>query len=53
MRGGGTGGPNLEFASVLAAAATTFEGVPGGAAISADIDRNDGPTHESGGIVGG
>ena len=50
VRGGGTGGPNQEFALALA---VELDGVDGWAAFAADTDGNDGPTEAAGGIVGG
>ena len=50
VRGGGTGGPNQEFALALA---VELDGVDGWAAFAADTDGNDGPTDAAGGIVGG
>jgi glycerate 2-kinase len=49
VRGGVTGGPNLEFALTLA---VEFDGVPG-VAISVDTDPNDGPSDAASGIVDG
>lgn len=50
VRGGGTGGPNGEFALALA---VELDGVPGWAAFAADTDGNDGSTDAAGGIVDG
>jgi hydroxypyruvate reductase len=50
VRGGGEGGPNLEFALALA---VQLDGVEGWAAFSADTDGHDGSTDAAGGIVGG
>jgi glycerate 2-kinase len=50
VRGGGTGGPNQEFALALA---LELDGVGGWAAFSADTDGNDGSTESAGGIVDG
>jgi glycerate 2-kinase len=50
VRGGGTGGPNQEFALALA---VELEGVEGWAAFAADTDGGDGPTDAAGGIVNG
>jgi hydroxypyruvate reductase len=50
VRGGGTGGPNQEFALTLALA---LDGVGGWAALAADTDGNDGPTDAAGGLVDG
>ena len=50
VRGGGTGGPNQEFALALA---LELEGVEGWAAFAADTDGNDGPTDAAGGLVTG
>jgi glycerate 2-kinase len=50
VRGGGTGGPNQEFALALA---VELEGVEGWAAFAADTDGGDGPTDAAGGIVDG
>jgi glycerate 2-kinase len=50
VRGGGTGGPNQEFALALAA---ELEGVGRWAAFAADTDGNDGPTDAAGGLVTG
>lgn len=50
VRGGGTGGPNQEFALTLA---VELDGVDGWAAFAADTDGNDGPTDAAGGIVSG
>jgi glycerate 2-kinase len=50
VRGGGEGGPNLEFALALA---VELDGVEGWAAFSADTDGHDGSTEAAGGIVDG
>jgi len=50
VRGGGEGGPNLEFALALA---VELDGVDGWAAFSADTDGHDGSTDAAGGIVNG
>ncbi len=50
VRGGGTGGPNQEFALTLA---VELDGIGGWAAFAADTDGNDGPTEAAGGLVGG
>jgi glycerate 2-kinase len=50
VRGGGTGGPNQEFALALA---VELDGVEGWAAFAADTDGNDGSTDAAGGIVDG
>ena len=50
VRGGGEGGPNLEFALALA---VELDGVEGWAAFSADTDGHDGSTDAAGGIVDG
>ena len=50
VRGGGTGGPNQEFALTLA---VELDGVDGWAAFAADTDGNDGPTDAAGGLVDG
>lgn len=50
VRGGGTGGPNGEFALSLA---VDLEGVEGWAALAVDTDGNDGPTDAAGGLVSG
>jgi glycerate 2-kinase len=50
VRGGGAGGPNLEFALALA---VELDGVDNWAAFSADTDGHDGSTEAAGGIVGG
>ncbi|MBA4116511.1 MAG: glycerate kinase, partial [Rubrobacter sp.] len=50
VRGGGAGGPNLEFALALA---VELDGVGGWAAFSADTDGHDGSTEAAGGIVDG
>jgi hydroxypyruvate reductase len=50
VRGGGTGGPNQEFALALA---VELDGVEGWTAFSADTDGHDGSTHAAGGIVDG
>ena len=50
VRGGGTGGPNQEFALTLA---VELDGVEGWAAFAADTDGNDGPTDAAGGLVDG
>ena len=50
VRGGGTGGPNQEFALALA---VELDGVEGWTAFSADTDGNDGSTDAAGGIVDG
>jgi len=48
--GGGTGGPNQEFALTLA---VELDGLGGWAALTADTDGNDGPTDAAGGLVSG
>lgn len=50
VRGGGTGGPNQEFALTLA---VELDGIGGWAAFAADTDGNDGPTDAAGGLVSG
>jgi glycerate 2-kinase len=50
VRGGGTGGPNQEFALAMA---VELEGLEGWAAFAADTDGNDGPTDAAGGLVSG
>lgn len=50
VRGGGTGGPNGEFALALA---LELDDVPGWAAFTIDTDGNDGSTDAAGGIVDG
>ncbi|MBA3952227.1 MAG: DUF4147 domain-containing protein [Rubrobacter sp.] len=50
VRGGGTGGPNQEFALTLA---VELDGIGGWAAFAADTDGNDGPTDAAGGLVDG
>ncbi len=50
VRGGGAGGPNLEFALALA---VELDGVGGWAAFSADTDGHDGSTDAAGGMVDG
>jgi glycerate 2-kinase len=50
VRGGGEGGPNLEFALALA---VELDGIEGWAAFSADTDGHDGSTEAAGGIVDG
>jgi glycerate 2-kinase len=50
VRGGGNGGPNLEFALALA---IELDDVEGWAAFSADTDGHDGSTEAAGGIVNG
>jgi glycerate 2-kinase len=50
VRGGGTGGPNQEFALALA---VELDGVDCWAAFSADTDGHDGSTEAAGGIVSG
>ena len=50
VRGGGVGGPNLEFALSLA---IELDGVDNWAAFSADTDGHDGSTEAAGGIVDG
>jgi hydroxypyruvate reductase len=50
VRGGGTGGPNQEFALTLA---VELGGVEGWGAFAADTDGNDGPTDAAGGLVDG
>ncbi len=50
VRGGGTGGPNQEFALTLA---VELDGIGGWAAFAADTDGNDGPTDAAGGLVYG
>jgi hydroxypyruvate reductase len=50
VRGGGTGGPNQEFALALA---VELEGVDSWAALAVDTDGNDGPTDAAGGLVSG
>lgn len=50
VRGGGAGGPNQEFALMLAA---ELKGVPGWAALAVDTDGGDGPTDAAGGLVDG
>jgi glycerate 2-kinase len=50
VRGGGTGGPNQEFALALA---VELEGIEGWAALAADTDGHDGPTDAAGGLVDG
>ena len=50
VRGGGTGGPNLEFALSLA---IELDGVEGWEAFAIDTDGNDGSTDAAGGQVSG
>jgi glycerate 2-kinase len=50
VRGGGSGGPNQEFALALA---VELDGVEGWAAFSADTDGHDGSMEAAGGIVDG
>jgi hydroxypyruvate reductase len=50
VRGGGTGGPNGEFALSLA---IELEGLEGWGALAVDTDGNDGPTDAAGGLVTG
>ena len=50
VKGDGIGGPNQEFALVLAVG---LEGVEGWAALAADTDGGDGPTNAAGGLVTG
>jgi glycerate 2-kinase len=50
VRGGGTGGPNQEFALTLA---VELDGVGGWAALAADTDGHDGPTDAAGGLATG
>jgi glycerate 2-kinase len=50
VRGDGVGGPNQEFALVLA---VELDGVEGWAAFAVDTDGNDGPTDAAGGLTTG
>lgn len=50
VRGGGTGGPNGEFALSMA---VELEGVEGWGALCVDTDGTDGPTDAAGGLVTG
>lgn len=50
VRGGGTGGPNQEFALAMA---VELESVGGWAALAVDTDGTDGPTDAAGGLVTG
>ncbi|MGF1472238.1 MAG: glycerate kinase [Rubrobacteraceae bacterium] len=50
IRGGGTGGPNQEFALTLA---VELDGVEGWSAFAVDTDGEDGPTNAAGGLVDG